>query len=162
MKQQKNVSPHHLAEEMVTLLHQMFLSITAMESRLKRSIRPPDFRYSMLTHRQAHLLAILETSGGRMRMNDLAQLLGISPSTLSINVKRLVRMGHLVKIPDDKDERGVHLQTAPKTKRMFITRRSKEISFFESVFTSLPEKKRLRLIDSHRFIIETFREVGRR
>jgi DNA-binding MarR family transcriptional regulator len=108
-----------------------------------------------------HLFWTLELAGGRMRMHDLARMLGISRATLSVNVKRLMRSGFLAKIRDQHDERGVHVETAPKARRAFAAVRRNRIAFFKSVFAALPENKRRRMIAAHRLIVETFQEVAR-
>lgn len=146
---------------MADLMPQIFLAVTAVEARVKRSLHPRDFASAPLTHQQLLLLGALQTAGGRMRMRDLARMLGISPATLSVNAKRLIRGGYLAKSRDGHDERGVHLEIGPKARRAFAAMSRAKIAFFEAVFAVLPREKRSRLIDSHRFIIETFREVAR-
>jgi DNA-binding MarR family transcriptional regulator len=149
------------AEEMVDLFPRIFLSVTAVEARVKRSLHPRHSESAPLTHQQHRLLGALQLSGGRMRMRDLARMLGISRATLSVNAKRLIRAGYLAKARDGADERGVHLEIAPKARRAFTAMRRARIGFFEAVFAALPDEKRRRLIDSHRFIIDTFQEVAR-
>jgi len=146
---------------MTDLFPQIFLAVTAVEARVKRSLHPRHSSSAPLTHQQKHLLGALHLSGGRMRMRDLARLLGISPATLSVNAKRLIRAGYLTKSRDGQDERGVHLEIGPKARRVFEAMHRAEIAFFEAVFAALPEDKRRRLIESHRFIIATFQEVAR-
>jgi DNA-binding MarR family transcriptional regulator len=149
------------AEEMTEMFPQLFLAITAVEARVKQRIHPHETASSPLTHQQMHLLGALELSGGKMRMHDLARILGISRATLSVNAKRLIRSGYLAKTRDQQDERGVHLETAPKARHAFAAERRNRMAFFEAVFAALSEDKRRRMIDAHRLIVSTFQEVAR-
>ena len=138
----------------------MFLALKAVQARVRRPIGPP--RHGRLTHQQMEMLAVLHLSGGRARVRDLARRLGVSAATLSINAKRLIVGGYLGKARDPDDERGVHLEVAPKARRVFEAQRRKEVAFFQAAFASLPEAKARRVVESLRFVIETFLEVSQR
>lgn len=149
------------SEEMAALLPRMFMAVNAVEARLKTSLRPDDGAQGGLTPQQMHLLMTLEAAGGSARPGDLARRLALTPATVTINAKRLVRGGYLAKTREARDERGVRLQMTAKARRVFDAHRRKTTEFFDGVFAVLPKERRRRLIEAHRVIIETFQEVAR-
>lgn len=58
---------------------------------------------------EVHTLEAIEKAKEDNKMTDVAQLLNITASTLSINVNRLVKKGYIDKVQDEKDRRVVHL-----------------------------------------------------
>ncbi len=58
---------------------------------------------------EVHTLEAIEKAKEDNKMTDIAQLLNITASTLSINVNRLVKKGYIDKVQDEKDRRVVHL-----------------------------------------------------
>lgn len=144
---------------MSAMLPELFSAVTALEARVKRKAGPPSPGL-LLTHQQMRLLGSLDAAGGRRRMRDLAPLLGIGRATLSINAKRLVKGGYILKTRDPRDDRGVFLELAPKARRAFAGHRKGLLGFFEAVLAELPREKQRRLVDAHRFIIETYKELA--
>jgi DNA-binding MarR family transcriptional regulator len=68
--------------------------------------RPPEFPDSSLTMAQMKVL-MLVSIGGETRMSDLAPRLGISLSTLSSLVERLVEASYAQRRDDPRDRRSV-------------------------------------------------------
>ena len=76
------------------------------------SARTPEFPDHSVTMAQMRVLMLLSVVG-EARMSDLAPKLGISPSTLSSLVDRLVEAGLAHRGADERDRRTVLVSLAP-------------------------------------------------
>ena len=79
--------------------------------------RTPEFPDPHVTMAQMRVLMVL-AAVGESRMSDLAQHVGISPSTLSSLVDRLVEGGLATRLDDPRDRRSVVVRLAPAGSRM--------------------------------------------
>jgi DNA-binding MarR family transcriptional regulator len=79
--------------------------------------RTPEFPDPHVTMAQMRVLMVL-AAVGESRMSDLAQQVGISPSTLSSLVDRLVEGGLATRLGDPRDRRSVVVALAPAGSRM--------------------------------------------
>jgi DNA-binding MarR family transcriptional regulator len=79
--------------------------------------RTPEFPDPQVTMAQMRVLMVL-AAVGEARMSDLAQQVGISPSTLSSLVDRLVEAGLASRHDDPRDRRSVVVALAPGGSRM--------------------------------------------
>jgi DNA-binding MarR family transcriptional regulator len=79
--------------------------------------RTPEFPDPQVTMAQMRVLMVL-AAVGEARMSDLAQQVGISPSTLSSLVDRLVEGGLANRLDDPRDRRSVLVALAPAGSRM--------------------------------------------
>lgn len=79
---------------------------------LLSAMRTPEFPDPHVTMAQMRVLMLL-SAVGEARMSDLAHQLGISPSTLSSLVDRLVEAGLANRHDDPRDRRSVLVSLAP-------------------------------------------------
>ncbi len=100
---------------------------------------------------QYRTLVVL-SDGGPRRLADLADALGVSPSTATRMCDRLVRKGLITRTRDDLDRREVNLEVtaAGRTTVMdVINRRRSEVC---ALLTSIPLGTRRELVDSLRLL----------
>jgi DNA-binding MarR family transcriptional regulator len=85
-------------------------ALAAFEALRKRmeGLHVPEFLNIDITMSQAKILLLVESSG-ELRMSDLVRRLGVSVSTISGHVDRLVEHGLLERRPDPIDRRQVLL-----------------------------------------------------
>lgn len=63
---------------------------------------------------EVHTLEAVENAGENNRMSDIAKSLNITLSTLSINIKRLINKGYVIRTVDKIDRRIVRLSVSDK------------------------------------------------
>jgi DNA-binding MarR family transcriptional regulator len=100
---------------------------------------------------QYRTLVVLSASGPR-RLADLADALGVSPSTATRMCDRLVRKGLITRARDDLDRREVNLEVTPAgrtTVMEVINRRRSDVC---ALLTSIPVGTRRELVDSLRLL----------
>jgi DNA-binding MarR family transcriptional regulator len=100
---------------------------------------------------QYRTLVVL-SDGGARRLADLADALGVSPSTATRMCDRLVRKGLITRARDDLDRREVNLNVthAGRTTVMnVINRRRSEVC---ALLTSIPLGSRRQLVDALRLL----------
>jgi DNA-binding MarR family transcriptional regulator len=81
-----------------------------------RHVRDPKTRRLLSAH-QASILDHLDPIEATALM-DLARHMGVTPSTMSISMDRLVRRGYVVRTRDLRDRRRVALRTTPAGERI--------------------------------------------
>lgn len=86
---------------------------------------------------EVHTLEAIEKSKEDNKMTDVAQLLNITASTLSINVNRLVKKGYIEKVQDDKDRRVVHLVLTDTAVKVLEIHHQFHKELIDSFFTDL-------------------------
>jgi DNA-binding MarR family transcriptional regulator len=107
----------------------------------------------VVTLPQYRTLVVL-SDGGARRLADLADALGVSPSTATRMCDRLVRKGLITRTRDELDRREVNLEvtTAGRTTVMdVINHRRSEVC---ALLTSIPLGTRRELVDSLRLLSE--------
>ena len=91
-----------------------------------------------ITAPQYVVLDLLKNQGP-LKMSELSAALGISlPGTTGI-VDRLVKMGAVQRLLDEKDRRVVRIIVSPAGEKIVNTVRAQRIRVFETIFTRLPE-----------------------
>jgi DNA-binding MarR family transcriptional regulator len=107
----------------------------------------------VVTLPQYRTLVVL-SDGGARRLADLADALGVSPSTATRMCDRLVRKGLISRTRDELDRREVNLEVtaAGRTTVMdVINRRRSDVC---ALLTSIPLGTRRELVDSLRLLSE--------
>ncbi len=89
-----------------------------------------------MTVAQAATLEAL-TDGG-LRLGELGRRLGITPSTLSRNLDRLVDRGFVARNPDPDDRRAYCAELTDAGQRAALSVREQEIGFTRSILQRLP------------------------
>jgi DNA-binding MarR family transcriptional regulator len=85
--------------------------------QLLSAAHAPEFPDPHVTMAQMRVLMLL-SAVGEARMSDLAHQLGISPSTLSSLVDRLIEAGLATRREDSRDRRSVLVTLAPAGSKM--------------------------------------------
>ncbi|MGH9018634.1 MAG: MarR family winged helix-turn-helix transcriptional regulator [Acidimicrobiales bacterium] len=91
---------------------------------------------------------LVALGGGARRLADLAEVLGVSPSTATRMCDRLVRKGLITRTRDAFDRREVNLEVTPAGQATVIgviTRRRSEVC---ALLTSIPRGTRRDLVDA--------------
>ncbi len=94
-----------------------------------------------MTMPQFRVLVVLD-GAGPLRMSDLAERIGVHPSTLSRTVERLVASGSIQRASAEESRREVHVELSERGRalvRDVTERRRTDIS---AVLSSLPEAER--------------------
>lgn len=86
---------------------------------------------------EVHTLEAIEKAKEDNKMTDVAQLLNITASTLSINVNRLVKKGYIDKVQDEKDRRVVHLVLTNAAVNVLEVHHQFHKELIDSFFTDL-------------------------
>lgn len=73
-----------------------------------RHVQDPE-RETVLSAHQASILDHLDEEAG-LRLTDLAEHMGVTPSTMTIHINRLVQLGYVEKTADPGDGRVVRLR----------------------------------------------------
>jgi DNA-binding MarR family transcriptional regulator len=81
-----------------------------------RHVRDPRTKRT-LSARQASILEHLDERNARPLM-DLAKHMGVTPSTMSLSIERLVRLGYVRRTRDPKDARRIALRLSPAGERV--------------------------------------------
>ena len=90
-----------------------------------------------MTVAQAATLEAL--AGGGLRLGELGNRLGISPSTLSRNLDRLESRNLVRRGPDPDDRRAVRAELTDTGRRAAASVREQEIEFSRTILDKLPE-----------------------
>lgn len=99
-----------------------------------------DARGRAITERQASVLNHLHGLKP-MSLSKLAEHMGVSRSTMSITVARLVRGGYIAKKADKKDGRGVHLTLTASGARVKQENTVLDPELMREMFRRMPQKE---------------------
>lgn len=93
--------------------------------------------------------AIVEVGrAGAMSLNELAELLMLDKSTLSRTVNQLVEDGLLTRSPQTEDRRYVAIELTDQGRTVYNNTEQTMISYYQKIMASLPQDKRLQVIES--------------
>jgi DNA-binding MarR family transcriptional regulator len=91
-------------------------------------------------------LALFELGeGGSLRLNDLADLMGVSPPTASRAVDALHELGLVERVPDERDRRALRIDLTTPGKELLADRKAKAQTAFEPAVASLSAEERATL-----------------
>lgn len=110
----------------------------ALLAQVARSMVVP---LSELTLPQFRILIVL-SSGGRMRMGEIAGQVGVQPSTLTRTVERLVDGGYVERVSDRASRREVLIALAPKGAAIVDQVSTTRLALFEEVLARLEPAER--------------------
>jgi DNA-binding MarR family transcriptional regulator len=100
---------------------------------------------------QYRTLVVL-ADGGPRRLADLADALGVSPSTATRMCDRLVRKGLITRARDELDRREVNLEVTPAGRTTVLEVINRRRSDVCALLTSIPVGTRRKLVDSLRLL----------
>ena len=91
-------------------------------------------------------LALFELGeGGSLRLNDLADLMGVSPPTASRAVDALHELGLVERVPDERDRRALRIDLTTAGQELLADRKAKAQTAFEPAVASLSTEERATL-----------------
>ncbi len=112
-----------------------------------------------LTPQQLKILFTLDFLGQPTPMSKLAAQLGVTPGTLTKVASGLVGKKYLDRKRWEDDDRVVKLSLTNEGRGMVEHIKKYRRQFFGEICSSLSATERRRLIESHRYIFETYRRI---
>ena len=109
-----------------------------------------------ITVSQAATLDALQAEGP-MRQSELGRRLGITPSTLTRNLTRLLDAGLVERVPDPEDARASHVRLLPAGNRVVTEVHRQEQAFAHNVLERLPAERRETIVDGLRDLLVAVR-----
>jgi DNA-binding MarR family transcriptional regulator len=83
--------------------------------------------------------------GGSLRLNDLADRMGVSPPTASRSVDALHELGLVERVPDPRDRRALSIDLTPAGKKLLAERKAKAEAAFAPAVAALSATERTTL-----------------
>jgi len=111
-----------------------------------------------ITVAQAATLEALRASGP-VRQGELGQRLGITPSTLTRNLTRLLDAGLVERLADPEDARATQVRLLPAGVRAAEEVRRQERAFARAVLDHLPSERREAIVEGLRDLLASVRAV---
>jgi len=105
-----------------------------------RHVRDPGSKHLLSAH-QASILDHLDEREP-LRLLDLARHMGVTPSTMSLHVERLVRRGYVLRERDTKDGRRLELKISPAGVRVREAKSVLDPSRVRAMLARLSEEER--------------------
>ena len=127
-----------------TEARQLLRNVQALVRRFGVSERA-DVACCGMTVAQAATLGALLASPA-LRLSDLGRRLGITPSTLSRNLARLLEAGLVTRTEDSQDGRAARVSLTAAGRRKAKDLRAQEEAFADDVLKRLPAAKRRPLL----------------
>jgi len=106
-----------------------------------------------MTVPQCYTLVSLK-NGLPVNMNELSKRVGISVSTTTRNVDRLVKGGYLERIRSKVDRRSVLIKLTPQGQRIVKDLQEREKDFANKVLRKIPVNKRRQVIESMNILVK--------
>ena len=94
---------------------------------------------------------------GRISLVDLADLLGLDKSTMSRTVNSLVEADLASRDLDAENRRYVIIQLTEKGKEVFQNTEESMEDYFQKIFGSIPEDKRVQVLESLSLLTDAVR-----
>jgi DNA-binding MarR family transcriptional regulator len=115
-----------------------------------------------LTPQQLKVLFTLDFLAGPTSMSKLSAKLGVTPGTMTKVVGGLVRKHYLEKRRSTSDDRVVNVSLTGEGRRAVVRIKQYRRQFFARLCDRLTPSACKKLIDSHRLIDDTYRQMLRR
>lgn len=114
---------------------------------------------ALLTPQKLKVLFTLDFIGAPTPMSKLSSQLGVTPGTLTRVAAGLIRKKYLEKKRSPEDDRVVKLSLTKKGRRIVEEIKRYRRNFFGEVCNNLTPSDCRTLIESHRYIFETYRRI---
>ena len=98
----------------------------------------------------AQAAAVEALRGGPLRFGELGRRLGVAPSTLTRNVRRLEEVGLVARESDSQDGRAAHVQLTTEGEGTAARLEEIERRFAAGVLSRLPVARRAQALDAIR------------
>jgi DNA-binding MarR family transcriptional regulator len=95
--------------------------------------------------------------GGSLRLNDLADRMGVSPPTASRSVDALHEFGLVERVPDPSDRRALRIDLTPAGNKLLAERKAKAEAAFAPAVAALSASERETLSQLLRRMTEAVR-----
>jgi len=105
----------------------------------------------------AQAAAVEALRGGPLRFGELGRRLGVAPSTLTRNVRRLEEVGLVARENDSQDGRASRVQLTTQGEGTAARLEEIEERFAAAVLSRLPEARRAQALDSFGELLEAVR-----
>lgn len=138
-----------------TEARQLLRSVQALVRRFGVSERA-DVACCGMTVAQAGTLGVLLLEPG-LRLAELGRRLGITPSTLSRNLARLLESGLVARTEDPEDARAARVRLTAAGRRKAEELRAQEEAFADDVLNRLPTEQRRPLLEGLRALLGAVR-----
>jgi DNA-binding MarR family transcriptional regulator len=104
-------------------------------------------------------LALIELGDeGSLRLNNLAERMGVSPPTASRSVDALHELGLVERVPDPQDRRALHIDLTPAGKKLLADAKAKAEAAFAPAVAELSDSERATLSALLRRMADAVRE----
>ena len=132
------------------------MDISRLIRNLTRIVGGPDEVPPMTATQR---LALFEVGdGGPLRLNDLADRMGVSAPTASRSVDALHDLGLVARVPDPHDRRALRIELTPAGERLLTARKAKAQAAFAPAVAALSDAERATLSRLLRRMTEALRE----
>ncbi len=139
-------------EELAGVFEQMMQQLSLLGHSLPMSA-------TSLTPPQLKILFTLDFFGKPTPMSKLAAQLGVTPGTLTKVASGLIEKKYLDRKRWEGDDRIVKLSLTKEGRGMVEHIKKYRRQFFAEICSDLDAAERRKLIESHRYIFETYRRV---
>jgi DNA-binding MarR family transcriptional regulator len=96
-----------------------------------------------LTLPQMHTIEVLGSSEP-MRMKELAEKMGITTGTLTVNIDKLVKLGYVVRKPNEADKRSCYVALSDEGEEIYSRHHALHLELTEEILSELtPEEGQL-------------------
>ena len=151
-KRKRAAVSHADAEELAGIFEQMMQQLTLLGHTLPTSA-------TSLTPQQLKILFTLNFLGQPTSMSNLSAKLGVTPGTLTRVASGLVRESYLDRQRSIDDDRIVKLSLTRKGRAMVEHIKDYRRNFFADICSRVSLSERRTLIESHRYILETYGRI---
>jgi DNA-binding MarR family transcriptional regulator len=145
-------SPRSSGSVLAGIFEEMMQQLTLLGHTLPKSV-------GALTPSQLKILFTLDSLGVPTPMSRLSAKLGVTPGTLTRVASGLRRKGYLERQRSAKDDRVVNLSLTKRGQRAVSRIKQYRQEFFADMCDMLSHADCQRLIESHRYILETYRRI---
>lgn len=140
--------------ELAAIFEQTMQQLTLLGHTLPRSA-------GELTPQQLKILFTLEFLAVPTSMSRLSAKLGVTPGTLTRVAAGLRRKGYLERSRSAEDDRVVNLRLTARGRKSVAQIKLYRQGFFADLCSALSSADCRKLIDSHRYIFETYSRILR-
>ena len=138
------------------LLVSLFGQVMATESK---SVITEEFKD--MTENEMHILEAVGTDvENPMKVSDIAAKLGVTTSTLTINMNALEKKGYVVRERSTKDKRIVYVRLTERGRKAFFHHRDFHKKMIKSIVSGISKEERRVLIDCLCRLQEFFESYG--
>ncbi|MDD6010853.1 MAG: MarR family transcriptional regulator [Lachnospiraceae bacterium] len=114
-----------------------------------------------MTENEMHILEAVGTDDKNpMKVSDIAAKLGVTTSTLTINMNALEKKGYVVRERSTKDKRIVYVRLTERGRKAFFHHRDFHKKMIKSIVSGLSKEERRVLIDCLYRLQEFFESYG--